>query len=428
MKVEKSERLFAEAIKHIPGGVNSPVRAFKSVGMSPLYIERGEKGHIFDVDGNEFVDYVSSWGPQILGHAHPDILKAISATASKGTSFGACIPLEIEMAETIKRFFPSMEMVRMVNSGTEATMSAVRLARGYTERPLIIKFDGCYHGHSDAFLVQAGSGVQTFSSVQNNGVTKSAVSETLIARFNDIRSVEILFETHPDQIAAVILEPVMGNMGVILPQESFLNALRALTSKHGAVLIFDEVISGFRLSKGGAQEYYGVKPDLTCLGKIIGGGLPVGAFGGKCEIMSKLSPLGAVYQAGTLAGNPLALAAGLAMLNILERSETYPLIEENGRYFSEGVKEILKPYGDAVQYNVSGSLSTIFFTDRPVTDADSSRTCDTELYARYFRSMIHQGIYLPPSQFEAIFVSAAHTKADFDQTFTALEKTFKELF
>lgn len=428
MKFSQSEKLFSEAIKHIPGGVNSPVRAFKSVGMSPLYIARGEKGHIFDVDGNEFIDFVSSWGPHILGHAHPEIIDAINTTAAKGTSFGACIPLEIEMAETIKRFFPSMDMVRMVNSGTEATMSAVRLARGYTERPLIIKFDGCYHGHSDAFLVQAGSGVQTFTSVQNNGVTKSAVSETLVANFNDIESVKTLFEAHPKQIAAIILEPVMGNMGVILPKEGFLKELRELCTENGALLIFDEVITGLRLSKGGAQKYYGITPDLTCLGKIIGGGLPVGAFGGKEEIMNKLSPLGAVYQAGTLSGNPLALSAGLAMLKMLERPETYPLIEENGKYFSDGVRKIVAKYSEHIQYNISGSLSTIFFTNSPVTDANSSRMCDTELYAKYFRSMIHEGIYLPPSQFEAIFVSAAHTKEDFDRTFIALEKTLSNIF
>lgn len=428
MNFSQSEKLFSEAIKHIPGGVNSPVRAFKSVGMSPLYIERGKAGHIFDVDGNEFVDFVSSWGPHILGHAHPEILEAINQTAAKGTSFGACIPLEIEMAETIKSFFSSMDMVRMVNSGTEATMSAVRLARGYTERPLIIKFDGCYHGHSDAFLVQAGSGVQTFTSVQNNGVTKSAVSETLIANFNDIESVKALFDAHPNQIAAIILEPVMGNMGVILPKDGFLKELRALCTQHGSLLIFDEVITGLRLSKGGAQKYYGITPDLTCLGKIIGGGLPVGAFGGKEEIMSKLSPLGAVYQAGTLSGNPLALSAGLAMLKMLDRPETYPQIESNAQYFAKGVSEIVAPYSQHIQYNVSGSLSTIFFTDKPVEDADSSRACNTELYAQYFRAMIQQGIYLPPSQFEAIFVSAAHTKEDFDKTFEALEKTLKTLF
>lgn len=423
-----SEKLFQEAVQHIPGGVNSPVRAFKSVGMSPIYIDRGIGGHLIDVDGNKYIDFVSSWGPHILGHAHPDILEAINITAAKGTSFGACIPLEVEMAQTVKRFFPSMDMVRMVNSGTEATMSAVRLARGFTERPLIIKFDGCYHGHSDAFLVQAGSGVQTFQSVQNNGVTKSAVSETLIAQFNDLESVRSLFRKHPDQIACIILEPVMGNMGVVLPEDGFLQGLREICDKEGSLLIFDEVITGLRLSKGGAQAYYKVTPDLTCLGKIIGGGLPVGAFGGRQEIMEKLSPNGAVYQAGTLSGNPLALAAGLTMLRLLDEPATYPKLKENSEYFSGGIKRVLEPYLDRLQYNISGSLSTIFFTNEKVHDAESSRKSDTDLYAKYFRSMIEQGVYLPPSQFEAIFVSAAHTQNDFDRTHEALEKTLKELF
>lgn len=427
-KYTNSEALFREACRHIPGGVNSPVRAFKSVGMSPIYIDRGVKGHLIDVDGNEYIDFVSSWGPHILGHAHPDILEAINTTAAKGTSFGACIPLEVEMAETVKGFFPSMDLVRMVNSGTEATMSAVRLARGYTERPLIIKFDGCYHGHSDAFLVQAGSGVQTFTSVQNNGVTKSAVSETLVADFNDLDSVRALFEKHPRQIAAVILEPIMGNMGVIPPEEGFLRGLRDLTRTEGAVLIFDEVITGFRVARGGAQQLYGIEPDLTCLGKIIGGGLPVGAFGGRREIMSKLSPDGAVYQAGTLSGNPLALAAGLAMLRLLSRPETYPTLEERSRHFADGVREILQPYGDRIHYNAIGSLSTIFFTDHAVRDAETSRTCDTELYARYFRGMIDRGIYIAPSQFEATFVSAAHTSEDIDRSLTALQEVLSELF
>lgn len=422
-RYQTSETLFQEACRHIPGGVNSPVRAFKSVGMSPIYIDRGVKGHLIDVDGNEYIDFVSSWGPHILGHAHPDILEAINTTAAKGTSFGACIPLEIEMAETVKEFFPSMDLVRMVNSGTEATMSAVRLARGYTERPLIIKFDGCYHGHSDAFLVQAGSGVQTFTSVQNNGVTKSAVSETLIANFNDLDSVRALFQKYPDRIAAVILEPIMGNMGVIPPEEGFLTGLRELTRAEGALLIFDEVITGFRVMRGGAQELYGIRPDLTCLGKIIGGGLPVGAFGGRREIMSKLSPDGAVYQAGTLSGNPLALGAGLAMLRLLSDPATYRTLDERSRQFADGVRRIVEPYCDRLRYNVAGSLSTIFFTDQVVRDADSSRSCDTETYARYFRQMIDRGIYIAPSQFEATFVSAAHTAEDIERTLTAIEES-----
>lgn len=428
MIFDRSKALFAEACKHIPGGVNSPVRAFKSVGMTPIYIQHGKAGHIFDVDGNEYVDFISSWGPHILGHAHPAMIEAVKTAVERGTGFGACVEQEIEMAQKIKAFFPSMDMVRMVNSGTEATMSAVRLARGYTERNLIIKFDGCYHGHSDGFLVQAGSGVQTFSSVQNNGVTKNIVSETLVAEFNNIESVRTLFEKYPGQIAAVILEPVMGNMGVILPDVAFLQQLRDLCTLQGTILIFDEVITGFRLSKGGAQEYYGITPDLTCLGKIIGGGLPVGAFGGRQEIMDVLSPNGAVYQAGTLSGNPLALAAGCAMLDELAKSGTYEALEQKARYFSDKVSAIVAKYPDHLRYNVSGTLSTIFFTSKDVNNADEARSCDTERYARYFRKMIEEGIYLPPSQFEAIFVSGAHTEEDLDRAVTALDKTLASLF
>lgn len=428
MQWNKSIELFREAVKHIPGGVNSPVRAFKSVGMDPIYIESGTKGHIFDVDGNEYIDFISSWGPHILGHAHPAIVEAIQKTATKGTSFGACIPLEVEMSKLVKSFFPSMEKVRMVNSGTEATMSAVRLARGYTKRTLIVKFDGCYHGHSDGFLVQAGSGVATFSSVQNNGVTTSTVSETLVAEFNSIASLEYLFKKHGSQIAAVIIEPIMGNMGIIKPEENFLKEVRRVTSEYGSLLIFDEVITGFRLSAGGAQKLYGVIPDLTCLGKIIGGGLPVGAFGGRAEIMDALSPDGAVYQAGTLSGNPLALAAGIAMLKELQKPETYPALQAKGKAFSDGVGRLIEPYADHLYYAVSGTLSTIFFRGEPVRNAEDARACDTELFAKFFRLMIAQGIYLPPSQFEAIFVSGAHTEEDFARTFEAIEKSLKQLY
>lgn len=426
--LQKSEQLFKEAQKHIPGGVNSPVRAFKSVGMNPIYIEHGDKGRIYDVDGNEYIDYISSWGPHILGHAHPAILKAINEAAAKGTSFGACIPVEVEMAKKVKSFFPSMDKVRMVNSGTEATMSAVRLARGYTNRNLIVKFDGCYHGHSDGFLLQAGSGVATFASVQNNGVTKATVSETLIAEFNNIDSVKELFEKHGKNIAAVILEPIMGNMGVIKPEGTFLQDLRTITEKYQSLLIFDEVITGFRLTEGGAQKYYNIKPDLTCLGKIIGGGLPVGAFGGRAEIMDKLSPDGAVYQAGTLSGNPLAMSAGLAMLNELSKPNSYTHLAERGRTFSQKVDEIIEPYKDNIQYSVAGTLSTLFFTNKPVRNAEDSRKCDTQQYAKFFNQMIQKGIYLPPSQFEAIFVSGAHTDEDFERTFDALKQSLKAIF
>lgn len=429
MSFRKSEALYQDATKFIPGGVNSPVRAFKAVGMTPIYIERGAGSHLFDVDGNEYIDYISSWGPHILGHAHPEIVAAIQRTAEQGTSFGACIPMEIEMAKEIQKFFPSMEMVRMVNSGTEATMSAIRLARGYTERPFIVKFDGCYHGHADPFLVQAGSGVQTFShTVQNNGVTKSAVSETLVAQYNDIASVEALFEQHPGQIAAIIIEPVMGNMGVVLPEENFLKNLRELATREGALLIFDEVITGFRLARGGAQERYGIEPDLTTLGKIIGGGLPVGAFGGRREVMEHLSPLGAVYQAGTLSGNPLALSAGLTMLRLLSEPGTYERLNRNSKVFEEGVRDIIAPYSSDVQYNVAGSLSTLFFTKSPVRDAESARLSDTERYVAFFRGMIREGVYMAPSQFEGIFLSAAHTEEDFERTFVAMKKVLGQIF
>lgn len=428
MIFDRSKALFAEACKHIPGGVNSPVRAFKSVGMTPIYIQNGRAGHIFDVDGNEYIDFISSWGPHILGHAHPAMIDAVKSAVERGTGFGACVEQEIEMARKIKSFFPSMDMVRMVNSGTEATMSAVRLARGYTERNLIVKFDGCYHGHSDGFLVQAGSGVQTFSSVQNNGVTKAIVSETLIAEFNNIESVRSLFELYPGQIAAVILEPVMGNMGVILPEVGFLKQLRDLCTLQGTILIFDEVITGFRLTKGGAQEYYGITPDLTCLGKIIGGGLPVGAFGGRKDIMDALSPNGAVYQAGTLSGNPLALAAGCAMLDELAKDGVYNALETKAKYFSDKVQRVVDKYPEHLRYNVSGTLSTIFFTSKEVKNAADARLCDTDMYARYFRKMVEKGIYLPPSQFEAIFVSGAHTEADLDAAVVALEETLSSIF
>ena len=427
MNHSQSKHYFRQAVQYIPGGVNSPVRAFKSVGMTPVYIERGEKGHIFDVDGNEYIDFISSWGPHILGHAHPRIVESITEATKLGTGFGACIPREIEMARRIRDFFPSMEKVRMVNSGTEATMSAVRLARGYTGRDYIIKFDGCYHGHSDGFLVRAGSGVATFDSKQYNGVTASIVKETLIAAFNDIDSVTRLFEAYSGKIAALILEPVMGNMGVILPEEGFLSRLRDLCTREGTLLIFDEVITGFRLSRGGAQQLYDVKPDLTCLGKIIGGGLPVGAFGGRADIMDALSPEGAVYQAGTLSGNPLALAAGCTMLELLDEPGTYDRLREKSERFSRGVKEIVGEYPDRLGYNVAGSLSTIFFRPGEVRNAFDARESDTALYASYFRAMLDKGIYLAPSQFEATFVSAAHSDEDLDRTLDALRETLRNI-
>lgn len=428
MEYGKSKALFQEANKYIPGGVNSPVRAFRSVGMDPIYIARGDGSHVFDEDGNEYVDYITSWGPLILGHNNEPVREAIIEAASLGTSYGACNRLEPEMARTICEFFPSVEKVRMVNSGTEATMSAVRLARGYTGRNKIIKFEGCYHGHADSFLVKAGSGLATFGQTSSPGVTAGVADDTLIASFNDIASVERLVEKFRDEIAALIVEPIMGNMGVILPEEGFLKALRDLTAEHGIVLIFDEVISGFRTTRGGAQEFYGISPDMTCLGKIIGGGLPVGAFGGRADIMDQLSPIGPVYQAGTLSGNPLALAAGLAMLRQLAAPGFYDNLEEIGKDFERRMLETIAPWADRLSYNRAGSLSTLFFRAGGVRSYADAAESNTGQYTTFFKEMIREGIYLPPSQFEAIFLSAAHTMSDFEKTFEAIRRALSKVF
>lgn len=426
-KYNQSEALFERACRHIPGGVNSPVRAFKSVGRNPLYIDHGHAGHVMDVDGNEYVDYISSWGPLILGHANPIIQRAIEAELAKGTSYGACNAREVEMAELIASFFSSVEKVRMVNSGTEATMSAIRLARGYTGREKFIKFDGCYHGHSDSFLINAGSGLATFGTTGSAGVTKHTAEDTLVAVFNDIESVRLLLEKFRGEVAAVILEPVMGNMGLILPQPGFLKALRELTEAEGVLLIFDEVISGFRAARGGAQELFGVRPDLTCLGKIIGGGLPVGAFGGRAEIMDYLSPNGPVYQAGTLSGNPLAMAAGIAMLKQLAEPGFYEHLEERSSAFEQAIKPILERHSNELSFNRVGSLCTIFFKPGGVLMNDDAKKADTQRYAAYFGSMLASGIYLPPSQFECIFISAAHTDEDFARTAQALDQALTQV-
>lgn len=423
-----SEALFARATQYIPGGVNSPVRAFRSVGLNPLYIDHGRGAHIFDVDGNEYIDFISSWGPLLLGHAHPKIQEAITRELSRGTSYGACNAREVEMAELIcTKFFPSMERVRMVNSGTEATMSAIRLARGVTGREKILKFEGCYHGHADSFLISAGSGLATFGQTSSAGVTKHTAEDTLVAQYNDLSSVETLLQQYPDQIAAVILEPIMGNMGLIPPQPGFLQGLRQLTEQHGILLIFDEVISGFRAARGGAQELYGIRPDLTCLGKIIGGGLPVGAFGGRAELMERLAPMGDVYQAGTLSGNPLALAAGIAMLTELAEPTFYDRLEQRAQLFEGLLRPILDRYADRLSYNRVGSLSTIFFRPGGVASNAEAKTADTATYARYFRGMLERGIYLPPSQFECLFLSMAHTDEDFARTAAALEEVLPEI-
>lgn len=419
----KSDALFERACHYIPGGVNSPVRAFKSVGRNPLYIDYGRDGHVVDIDGNEYVDYISSWGPLILGHANPIIQDAIREELSKGTSYGACNAREVEMAEWIASFFPSVEKVRMVNSGTEATMSAIRLARGYTGRDKFIKFDGCYHGHSDSFLINAGSGLATFGTSGSAGVTARVAEDTLVATYNDIASVQELIRNFPNQIAAVILEPIMGNMGCILPQPGFLQELRELTEREGILLIFDEVISGFRAAKGGAQELYDVRPDLTCLGKIIGGGLPVGAFGGRAELMDMLSPNGPVYQAGTLSGNPLAMAAGIAMLRQLAHPDFYARLEERSAAFEAAIRPIIKCYPNDLSYNRAGSLCTLFFKSGGVRMNADAKLSDTQRYARYFNEMLSRGIYLPPSQFECIFISAAHTDEDFHRTTQALSES-----
>lgn len=421
MNNKKSTLEFKRATNIIPGGVNSPVRAFKSINGEPIFIEKAKGSKITDIDGNEYIDFVSSWGPMILGHAHETVINAIKETAEKGTSYGAPTILESEMAELITKMVPSIESVRMVNSGTEATMSALRLARGYTNRELIIKFEGCYHGHADSFLIKAGSGAITLGLPDSPGVTKGTAKDTLAAKYNDIQSVKELFKQNKNQIAAVIIEPVAGNMGVVKPQKGFLEALRALTKKHGALLIFDEVITGFRLAKGGAQEYFKVMPDITTLGKIIGGGLPVGAYGGRKEIMEKLAPAGPIYQAGTLSGNPLAMAAGLASLKIMNETEGfYQKLEEKAAKLEAGIIENIRKTGTKALINRVGSLMTLFFTDLPeINSFEDAIKSDTKKYAAYFKLAAENGIYLAPSQFECAFISAAHSDKDIDKTIAA---------
>jgi glutamate-1-semialdehyde 2,1-aminomutase len=416
MKFQNSIQEFKRAQESIPGGVNSPVRAFKSVGGDPVFIQKAKGARITDIDGNEFIDFVSSWGPMILGHADERVVKAIQAASVNGTSYGAPTVAETELAELIKKMVPSMELVRMVNSGTEATMSALRLARGFTGRDLVIKFQGCYHGHADSFLIKAGSGALTLGHPDSPGVTRGTAKDTIIAQYNDLSSVEEIFKQKGDEVAAVIVEPVPANMGVFLPEPGFLEGLRDLTHKYGALLLFDEVISGFRLAKGGAQEHYGVVPDITTLGKIIGGGLPVGAYGGRKDIMSRLAPLGPVYQAGTLAGNPLAMSAGLATLKIIDETPGfYRELDRKGALLENGLRANLKQAGIPGLINRIGSLMTLFFTEeKKVNSYHTAVKSDTERYARYFKLSLENGIYLAPSQFEAAFVSHAHTDNDID--------------
>jgi glutamate-1-semialdehyde 2,1-aminomutase len=426
MKTTRSARLFARAQKILPGGVDSPVRAFKSVGASPLFIQRAHGAYLRDIDGNQFIDYVMSWGPLIHGHAPASLVKALAAAARLGTSYGAPSPLEVELGERVRRLMPSLELVRFVSSGTEAAMSAVRVARAATGREKIVKFAGCYHGHADAFLVQAGSGALTLGVPTSPGVTRGAAGDTLVAHYNDAASVERTFDAHRGQIAALIVEPIAGNMGVVPPAEGFLRALREICTANGAVLIFDEVISGFRAGSGGAQAAAGVTPDLTCLGKIIGGGLPVGAYGGASDLMELVSPAGPVYQAGTLSGNPLAMTAGIWCLDRL-KPRLYRDLAALGRRLAAGLADAAREAGVAVQVNAVGSLLTPFFTDQPVRDYASATTADTNQYARFFRGMLARGVYPPPSQFEAWFLSAAHTTKDVDRTIAAAREAMRGL-
>ncbi|HHH40543.1 MAG TPA: glutamate-1-semialdehyde-2,1-aminomutase [Chloroflexi bacterium] len=427
MNWSRSQRLFEEAQRWLVGGVNSPVRAFKAVGGTPLFISRGQGSHIYTAEGHELVDYVGSWGPLILGHAHPQVVAALKAAVEEGTSYGAPTEREIEPARLIHQAMPAIEKVRFVNSGTEATMSALRLARAYTGRPKIVKFAGGYHGHADLLLVQAGSGVTTLGLPGSAGVPPSVVQDTLVAPYNDLEAVNTLFETFPDQIAAVIVEPVAGNMGVVPPVPGFLEGLRRLTQEHGALLIFDEVITGFRVAYGGAQGLYGIQPDLTCLGKVIGGGLPVGAYGGRREVMDQLAPLGPVYQAGTLSGNPLAMAAGIATLQVLAQPGTYEQLEERAGRLAQGLEEAARQAGVPLQINRVGSMLTPFFTDRPVRDYASAKAADAERYARFFWGLVNRGIYPPPSAFESWFVSLAHTAVDVTYTLEAVRQALQEV-
>ena len=427
MNLTHSRKLFQEAQKYLPGGVNSPARAFKAVGGTPPFITRGQGSRIYDADGNEFIDYVCSWGPLILGHAPKQVVDALKKTAENGTSFGAPTELEITLAKMTSAAMPSIEMVRFVNSGTEATMSALRLARAFTGRDKVVKFAGGYHGHADGLLVKAGSGLATLSLPSSPGVPSSYAENTLLASYNNAEAVAELFQNYPEQIAAVIVEPVAANMGVVPPQPGFLNSLRSLTSDSGALLIFDEVITGFRVAHGGAQSLYGITPDLTCLGKIIGGGLPVGAYGGKREIMEMMAPIGPVYQAGTLSGNPLAMTAGIETLKVLSQPEVYEKLENTTSRLEKGIAEAAS--ASKLKLNISrfASLLTIFFTDNQALDYESISGVDTVLFGQFFQQLLSDGIYWPPSQFEAAFISLAHSAEDIDLTIRAIAKAFSRL-
>jgi len=427
MAQASSEKLYRQAEQVIPGGVNSPVRSCRAVGTHPLFIARGLGSKIFDVDGNSYIDYVGSWGPLILGHAHPEVVEAVKTAAELGTSFGIPTTLEVELAQMITEIVPSMEMIRMVNSGTEATMSAIRLARGYTGRSKIIKFDGCYHGHADTLLVKAGSGAATLGIPGSAGVPADFVQHTLSLRFNDLDQVVTVMQEQGKDVAAIILEPVAGNMGVVPPKPGFLEGLRHWCNETGALLIFDEVMTGFRVALGGAQERFGVQPDLTCLGKVIGGGLPVGAYGGSRDIMSKVAPLGEVYQAGTLSGNPLAVTAGLTTLRLLSKPGVYDKLEDRSNYLFSEMSRLAAKHKVVSTMNRVGSMGCLFFTEQTVVDFDSAQTSDTQKFAHMFCAMLERGVYLAPSQFEAAFVSLAHDQEDVDKTLAAADQVFKEM-
>jgi glutamate-1-semialdehyde 2,1-aminomutase len=424
-KTQKSQQYYEQACKILPGGVDSPVRAFKAVGGNPLFIDRGEGPYLFDVDGNRYIDYVLSWGPLILGHAHGHVVQRLQEAASRGTSFGAPSPLETALAEKIQSFMPSMEMLRFVNSGTEATMSALRLARAYTGRNKIVKFEGCYHGHADMLLVQAGSGVATLNLPDSPGVPPSTISDTLVARYNNLDSVKDIFRIYPDQIAAVIIEPVAGNMGTVPPVDGFLQGLRSLTRKQHSLLIFDEVMTGFRVHPGGAQSLFNVEPDLTTLGKVIGGGLPVGAYGGRREIMERVAPAGPVYQAGTLSGNPLAMTAGLATLEVLSTPGLWAQLETSAEKLETGLRQAAGAAQKPVYVRRVGTMFCLFFTTQPVRDWNMVKQSNTHFYATYFREMLAHGVYMAPSQFETAFISVAHQDDVITQTIEAAYEALK---
>jgi glutamate-1-semialdehyde 2,1-aminomutase len=424
---EKSALAFARAKQLIPGGVNSPARAFGAVGGEPIFIDRASGQYLYDIDGNRYIDYIGSWGPMILGHAHPEVLDAIYQAASRGTSFGAPTERESQLAELIMQTVPSMERVRLVSSGTEATMSAIRVARGATGRERIIKFSGCYHGHVDSLLVSAGSAAATLGVPDSPGVTRGTSQDTIVLHYNDCQSLESIFQQYPDSIAAVILEPVVGNMGTVVPSQPFLQRLRELTSQHGTVLIFDEVMTGFRVALGGAQELFGIKPDMTTLGKIVGGGMPLAAYGGKASLMDNVMPAGKVYQAGTLSGNPLATAAGIRTIELLRKDPPYQRLETLCRTLGDGLLHAAEQYSIPAQMQRVGSMMTLFFNPEPVTDWPSADRSDRKRFAQYFWSLMDQGVYMPCSQFEALFVSDKHTRDDVETTIAAAESFFRNL-